>query len=347
MMRKYGFMGLLLLLLSTVLWVGFLEKVSNAQEPTDGVPPGYMIIEGDIIVPEDFYDRGGIGIQSAFGDTNFWPNGIVPYVFDANVTATNQALMLAAMAEWESVANVDFRPRNGEGNRVRIRDSTGDANPTNSSPVGMTGGEQIINIVSWNNRWIMAHELAHALGFWHEQSRPDRNSYVQINTSNIQTGLGHNFDIRTAADVYPIQVYGLNDDQTYDFDSVMHYGQCDFSTDCPLGASCNCTNTTITVLAPNQVWQTQIGQRNHLSTLDQLTMSFIYPESNWRFVDRTYIGSTADGNFLTPYKQFTTAMNNMPNNSILWLQPGTYSAVGVYNKPSVLEAPLGNVALGQ
>ena len=81
----------------------------------DGIPKGYMIIEGDIVVPLDFYE------QEATYATNLWPGGILPYVFDANVTAQNQARMLQAMAEWETVANVDFRPRNDESDYLHIQ----------------------------------------------------------------------------------------------------------------------------------------------------------------------------------------------------------------------------------
>ena len=32
------------------------------------------------------------------------------------------------------------------------------------------------------------HEIMHAIGFWHEQSRPDRNLYVEVLWENIKDG---------------------------------------------------------------------------------------------------------------------------------------------------------------
>jgi len=121
-------------------------------------------------------------------------------------------------------------------------------------PTTRQGGRQTINIFNWNIRFKMCHELAHTLGFYHEQSAPDRDTYVTINWQHISDGNANNFDRESGAGRYG----------PYDFDSIMHYGQNDFSRD---------GQPTITVLPPNESWQTRIGQRDHLSRMDSLIMA--------------------------------------------------------------------------
>jgi len=57
------------------------------------------------------------------------------------------------------------------------------------SQVGRQGGQQNISIGPMcEQRGVVMHEIFHALGRWHEQSRGDRDSYVKVNTENIMPG---------------------------------------------------------------------------------------------------------------------------------------------------------------
>jgi hypothetical protein len=304
---------------------------SDPYAPYDGIPEGYMVIEGDILVP-------AIATESVFA-TNLWPNGVVYYEFGTNVDPNNQALMLAAMAVWEAVANVQFTVRSGQPNFILIWNST-----VNNSEVGMKGTIQIVNIASWGSNVTMVHELGHALGFWHEQSRSDRNTYVTIEWNRITDGNDHNFIIHGEADVYG----------PYDFNSVMHYGQCAWSTCANCQANPNNCRTITVKPAWDPNWQNAIGQTTSLSKLDQLTMSFLYPESDWEFVNKSYSlappcssSMFVTGKFLDPHCEFTDGAWDVPASGTVIIQPGTYSAVGTYTKAMTLRAPLGGVILGQ
>lgn len=212
----------------------------------------------------------------------------------------------------------------------------------------MAGGQHDISIVSWTVFGTPAHELAHALGYWHEQSRTDRDAYVQIEWGNVsQTACDgpcdSQFQTRGAGGEYG----------PYDFDSVMHYGACAFSccqdTSPCQPVACSATSSlcrTITVLPPFDVdWQDDIGQRDHLSAFDALTMSFLYPLPDWRFVDLTYSG-TESGTFLEPYNTFAEGYDAAPAGGGLWLlQAGTHVTGGTLTKAMLIQAPLSGVIL--
>ncbi|KFD59866.1 hypothetical protein M514_07738 [Trichuris suis] len=69
---------------------------------------------------------------------------------------------------------------------------------------------------------IIIHELMHTTGFFHEQSRTDRDNYIRINWRNILPGASDQFD---KYDSRSVDLLGA----TYDYDSIMHYGPYAFS----------------------------------------------------------------------------------------------------------------------
>lgn len=220
------------------------EQPIVAPAPLEANPAADCLFCCQIILPE--------GGERAAHATNIWPGGIVPYVFDGNVSTTNRNRALSAMTEIEATANIDFIPRTNEANYIHIRSAN-----NNSSSVGMIGGRQNINIFNWTFRYIIIHELYHALGIWHEQQRTDRDQYVQINFQNVTPGTAGNFSIVSSSIAFG----------PYNFESIMHYDDFAFSDN---------GQPTITVLPPNQQFQNVIGNRSFLSQGDVEIMQHLY-----------------------------------------------------------------------
>lgn len=56
--------------------------------------------------------------------------------------------------------------------------------------VGMKGdGRQDLSLGKRCDKFgIAVHELGHAIGFWHEHTRPDRDEYIDLIEENVQDG---------------------------------------------------------------------------------------------------------------------------------------------------------------
>jgi hypothetical protein len=212
------------------------------------LPHDHVMIEGDMAMPEEaLHSRAAYIIRK-------WDNGVVPYTFAAAVNTTQRAQVRAAMDLWESVApGVKFVPRSGQSNYVDIVPSSG-----NWSYVGRIGGRQELGLANWGYKFVIAHELAHALGFVHEQSRPDRDQYVTIHTANIIPGYEGNFNISAAS----------NTTGPYDFCSVMHYGRTFFSSN---------GQPTISAKSGYEHYNACMGNQASLTERDIAGMNALYP----------------------------------------------------------------------
>uniref|UniRef100_A0A8C4WNS8 Metalloendopeptidase n=1 Tax=Gopherus evgoodei TaxID=1825980 RepID=A0A8C4WNS8_9SAUR len=149
-----------------------------------------------------------------------WPGGVIPYVIGGNFTGSQRAIFKQAMRHWEKHTCVTFVERTDEESFIVFTYRTCGC----CSYVGRRGGgPQAISIGKNCDKFgIVAHELGHVVGFWHEHTRPDRDQHVTIIRENIQQGQEYNFLKMEAGEVNSLG-------ETYDFDSIMHYARNTFS----------------------------------------------------------------------------------------------------------------------
>uniref|UniRef100_A0A4X2JP49 Metalloendopeptidase n=1 Tax=Vombatus ursinus TaxID=29139 RepID=A0A4X2JP49_VOMUR len=149
-----------------------------------------------------------------------WPGGVIPFVIGGNFTGSQRAIFKQAMRHWEKHTCVTFIERTDEESFIVFSYRTCGC----CSYVGRRGGgPQAISIGKNCDKFgIVAHELGHVVGFWHEHTRPDRDQHVTIIRENIQQGQEYNFLKMEAGEVNSLG-------ETYDFDSIMHYARNTFS----------------------------------------------------------------------------------------------------------------------
>jgi hypothetical protein len=314
------------------------------------VPKGYVQLQGDIITTEEAAAELRAEMQAdhpsfVYAASRLWPNRTVPYDFDPSVTPAQQAVFLAAMAAWQNsfpgVTTVIFQPRNIEPGHLHLVVADPGFLGGSTDYVGFNG-RRVTMTVHPNavGTWLIAHELGHALGLWHEQTRNDRDGYVTIVAANILDGFADQFDKAS-----PQSTFG-----PYDYDSIMHYGPCSFSIcDGQIGhPSCNCPDSACATIQPVSQYSAQqcsMGQRAHLSAMDQRSMAFMYGPPNWSFL---YVrsGSLATGSFQNPYQTMPQVVADVSANSTLWIGPGSYSAAGTtLSKPMTLRAAIADLQL--
>ncbi|KAL0818107.1 hypothetical protein ABMA28_008636 [Loxostege sticticalis] len=172
-------------------------------------------VEGDILMPRPFM-RNGIRTESSR-----WTNGIIPYVIEGYYSKDQRDMIMKAIADYHRLTCLRFVPRSSQEDYIVIQSkSTGCW-----SSVGRIGGRQEVNLQApgcVSKKGTVLHELLHAVGFMHEQSRPERDDFVTIRYNNIRSGTENNFK---KADKKNVDDFGV----TYDYNSVMHYSEYAFS----------------------------------------------------------------------------------------------------------------------
>jgi len=145
------------------------------------------------------------------GSTYRWMNHRVAYTISSSLGIKAKKAIANAMKAISEATCIAFRIKtSSDTDYISFERHSGCY-----SQVGRQGGRQVISIgPGCEYDKIATHEIVHALGFWHEQSRSDRNHYVKINYNNILPGKSSNFDRQTST---------VSFGSKYDYRSIMHY----------------------------------------------------------------------------------------------------------------------------
>nr|AEQ37893.1 hatching enzyme protease [Oryzias melastigma] len=210
------------------------------------------LLEGDLVLPKTRNAMKCLGNP----DSCHWPkssNGIVkvPYEVSNDYEESEKETIRNAMKDFAAKTCVHFVPRNNERAYLSLEPRFGC-----KSMMGYVGDKQVVALQRFGciKHGVIQHELLHALGFYHEHTRSDRDQHIKINWDNIIEYYTHNFD----------KMDTNNQGTPYDYGSIMHYGRTAFGK--------NRKETITPIPSANAA----IGQTVGMSDIDILRVNKLY-----------------------------------------------------------------------
>ncbi|XP_058823267.1 astacin-like [Topomyia yanbarensis] len=196
-----------------------------------------------------------------------WPGAIVPYQITGSFTTKDLANIQTAMSQFASTTCVRFVPHTTE--KLYVSIDSGDTGCWSFQGRSTINKQNRVNLQTpyCTETFIVVHELMHALGFIHEFTRPDRDSWVSINMGALEPQYQTaEFYLRAFA------IQSVAQDELhripYNYGSVMHYSK--------YGGAASYSTPVMTNLQP---WDGDFGNTTGLSDLDIFRVNYRYCNS--------------------------------------------------------------------
>nr|BAJ23943.1 hatching enzyme [Hypomesus nipponensis] len=209
----------------------------------------HLLLEGDVALPMTRNAMKCLSQQCK------WPKSAsglveVPYKISTVFQSNDVNAIKKAMNGFATQTCIRFVPYAGQRNYLDIQSNGGCW-----SALGKQRGVQQVSLDTAGciSNGVIQHELLHALGFYHEHTRSDRDQYIKVNFENIRP--------ENAKDFVKQDTNNLN--TPYDYSSVMHYGKYAFSRG----------GDTITPIPDSSV---TIGQRVGMGRIDIERVNKLY-----------------------------------------------------------------------
>lgn len=238
------------------------REIIEIQSKSSEVETAPELLEGDIAIPEG---KSRLAVDFDRFPAKKWKNNTVPYRISINHTASQVLIIESALRTMAFVSCVKFEKWDGK-KKDYIHFQPDKKRKGCWSYIGHQGGRQQLSLERpvgddcncFCSPGRAMHEIMHALGFYHEHARADRDKYVQIVKKNVRRGKYANF-------------FTKSDDETsrnfdYDYKSIMHYGPYFFSK------NKRGKKATIIPKKPGAA----IGQRDMLSRMDCMKINSLY-----------------------------------------------------------------------
>uniref|UniRef100_A0A669ERR8 Metalloendopeptidase n=1 Tax=Oreochromis niloticus TaxID=8128 RepID=A0A669ERR8_ORENI len=178
-------------------------------------------------------------------------NVYVPYIIASHYSSRERSIIERGLLSFQDVSCIRFVPRTNQRDYLNIQSINGCY-----SYIGRRYYAQELSLQQSGCVYhdTVQHEVLHALGFNHEQTRSDRDQYIRVLWENITPGMEHNFD----------KINTLNQGTPYDYGSVMHYHKYAFSKN---------NQPTLVAIPDSNV---EFGYATEISQTDILRLNRLY-----------------------------------------------------------------------